>query len=114
MTDTVSNPPTLVPGRRESMGRQYRVTNDTASHPAGNTNHDGVPPLVMEQKAFLRLQAPTASSSSQDGPSPDIHMLAREVAAVMMQNTLDTSAGEGSRSTSDDAVLAPPSYANHR
>jgi hypothetical protein len=56
---------------------------------------------MKEQKTFLGFQPPTASSSQ------DIHTLAREVAAVMMQNTLDPT------SRSADEMPGPPSYANH-
>lgn len=94
---------TLVPNRLESMGRKYRVTNNTISvttHPTGSV------PLVKEQKSFLNLQASAASSLLQESPPPDMHMLAREVAAIMMQNTLDT--------RTDAASDAPPSYAINR
>ena len=113
LSESAQSAPILAPLRRDSLGRQYRVVNDsgsTASQPsAGNR---GLPPLpidtsstMMQQKSFLTLQPPSAVQNS-DGPSPDIHLLAREVAAVMMQNTLDARA--------DDQVSAPPSYVNHR
>jgi hypothetical protein len=108
LSESAQSGPTLAPLRRD---RQYRVVNDTGStvsQPiAGNR---GLPPLptgtsstVMEQKSFLTLQPPSATQDAP--PSPDIHLLAREVAAVMMQNRLDPRA--------DDQVTAPPSYVNH-
>lgn len=109
LTDSASNPGTvLTPQRRGTTGRTYRVANDTAStesQPAGRVLP--TPPMsqiMREQKSFLGMQPPSDPSTSQD-----IHTLAREVAAVMMQNTLDSR----SRAADDVASSAPPSYAHH-
>lgn len=50
--------------------------------------------------------------STATSPTSDIHILAREVAAVMMQNSLGTGVDRRPRSDSEGepASSAPPSY----
>jgi len=95
LTDTLSNP-----SMTQRTDRTVRVTNDTA--PGSPT------PTSMQ---------PLTPPSRQDGPSPDIHVLAREVAAVMMQNTLDAGAGSsrsGTNPRDNSSVRSePPVYVVH-
>lgn len=111
LSDTMSNPSTRHRGP-EGVGRTYRVTNEeppSTSH-TRNTSR-ALPPTpgssgMTEQKSMSSFQPSTAAS-----PTSDIHILAREVAAVMMQNTL-TGVDRRPRSDSEGepASSAPPSY----
>ena len=116
-TNLSESAPTLAPIRRDSSGRQYRVVNDTVSTASNPSTSRGLPPLpasstAMEQKqSLLTLQSSPNPAAAHDGPPPNIQLLASQVAAVMMQNSLD--AGGGRPRSMDDGVSAPPSYVVH-
>jgi hypothetical protein len=111
LTDTLSNP-----SMTQRTDRTFRVTNDTAPGSPTPTSMQPLTPVtsssIMRQISILSLQP-----SRQDGPSPDIHVLAREVAAVMMQNTLDAGAGSsrsGTNPRDNSSVRSePPVYVVH-
>jgi hypothetical protein len=118
LTETLSNP-SLHAQRPE---RTFRVTNDTVPSSPVQTSGSTLPSVtsssMMGQKSILSLQ-PSAlpTSARQDGPSTDINVLARQVAAVMMQNTLDAGANSGSGTNPRDNSSVrsePPDYVVHR
>jgi hypothetical protein len=119
LSDTISNPSTRPQGA-EGVGRTYRVTNEEPPSTSYNRSISRALPLtpgssgITEQKSQFSLQQSTAGSG-QGAPTSDIHVLAREVAAVMMQNTLGTGVDRRPRSNSEDgpAASAPPSYVVH-
>jgi len=102
LTESLSNP-SMHAQRPE---RTFRVTNDTV-------------PSSPVQTSGPTQPSPSAlpTSARQDGPSTDINVLARQVAAVMMQNTLDAGAGgsPGTNPRDNSSVRSePPDYVVHR
>jgi hypothetical protein len=116
-TTSTSMPSTGYPQGSDRTSRKLQVTNQTIARPPTSPSHTGrtralptTPPLdsppMIEQQSSRTSHAQSASVSSQDRdpPSQDMNTLAREVAAVIMQNAA------GGRSSGDEA---PPSYAAH-